>query len=295
MTEHAEYYRDEQVTLLLGDALQTLRTLPAGSVNCVVTSPPYYFQRDYGTDGQYGLEATPQEYLDILRAVFREARHALADDGTFWLNVGDAYSQRKAVRRSSHQEGLHGTRGARESWVKSRAAGRARMSSENVIDGRAVIEKSMMMLPERLALGMQDDGWILRNRITWAKTFCTPESVKDRLSGKSEPIFLFAKSPRYWFDRDALDGHDGDVWQLPASSGAGSHTASFPLELPLRCIAAGCKPGGTVLDPFSGSGTTGEAALRLGRKYVGIDLNSAYHELAMARFAQGVLDLDATA
>jgi DNA modification methylase len=282
------YHRDDQVTLLLGDTLEQLRTLPDASVDCVVTSPPYYFQRDYGVGGQYGLEATPQQYLDTLRAVFREARRVLVDDGTFWLNVGDAYSQRKAVRRSSHQEGLHGVRGARESWVASRAAGRARMSSENLIDGRPVVEKSMMMLPERLAIGMQGDGWILRNRITWSKTFCTPESVKDRLSGKSEPIFLFAKSARYWFDRDALDGNDGDVWHLPASSGAGSHTASFPLELPLRCITAGCRPGGVVLEPFSGSGTTGLAALRLGRRYIGIDLNPAYHDLAKARFAQEV-------
>lgn len=283
------YYRDEQVTLLLGDTLEQLRTLPDGSVDAVCTSPPYYFQRDYGVDGQYGLEATPQEYLDRLLAVFREARRALADDGTFWLNVGDAYSQRKAVRRSSHQEGLHGaTRGARESWVESRAAGRARMSSENLIGGRPVTEKSMMMLPERLAISMQDDGWILRNRITWAKTFCTPESVKDRLSGRSEPIFLFAKSPRYSFDREALAGEDGDVWHLPASSGAGAHTASYPIELPLRCITAGCRPGGVVLDPFSGSGTTGEAALRLGRRYVGIDLNPEYHELARGRFAREV-------
>jgi DNA modification methylase len=285
------YYRDDQVTLLLGDALDQLSTLPVGSVDCIVTSPPYFFQRDYGVDGQYGLESTPQGYLDTLRAVFREARRVLVDDGTFWLNVGDAYSQRKAVRRSSHQEGLHGVRGARESWVASRAAGRARMSSENLIDGRPVVEKSMMMLPERLAIGMQDDGWILRNRIAWAKTFCTPESVKDRLSGKSEPIFLFAKSARYWFDRSALAGDDGDVWQMPASSGAGSHTASYPLELPLRCITAGCRPGGVVLDPFSGSGTTGEAALQLGRRYVGVDLKPEYHELAKARFArrQGAL------
>ncbi|WP_308114626.1 site-specific DNA-methyltransferase [Streptomyces sp. ISL-12] len=256
-----------------------------------MTSPPYYFQRCYdegpdaGARRQYGLEDTPHEYLDTLRNVFREVFRVLHPEGTLWLNLGDAYSQRKAVRLSSHQEGLHGkARGGRPSWRESRAAGLARMSAENLIDGQPVTEKSMMMLPERLAIGMQDDGWILRNRITWAKTFCTPESVKDRLSGKSEPIFLFAKSARYWFDRAALGGDDGDVWHLPASSGAGTHTASFPLELPLRCITAGCKPGGVVLDPFSGSGTTGEAALRLGRRYTGIDLSPAYHGIARARF-----------
>lgn len=283
-----DYYRDDQATLLLGDALDVLRTLPAGSADCIVTSPPYYFQRDYGAEGQYGLEATPQEYLDVLLAVFREARRVLADDGTCWINLGDAYSQRKAVRLSSHQEGLHGVRGARPSWRESRAAGLARMSSENLIAGRAVVEKSLMMLPDRLAIGMQDDGWILRNRITWAKAFCTPDPARDRLANRSEPIFLFVKSERNHFDRAALGGEDGDVWRLPASSGTGSHTASYSIALPSRCIKAGCKPGGTVLDPFSGSGTTGAAARQLDRRYIGIDLKPAYHDLAKQRFAQGV-------
>ncbi|MEU9925093.1 site-specific DNA-methyltransferase [Streptomyces griseoluteus] len=282
------YYCHDQATLLIGDAVEQLRTLPERSVDAVVSSPPYYFQRDYGVEGQYGLEATPQEYLDTLRLVFREVRRVLADDGTLWLNLGDAYSQRKAVRLSSHQEGLHGARGARPSWRESRAAGRARMSRENLIDGQAVTEKSLMMLPERLAIGMCEDGWILRNKIVWAMTATTPDPTRDRIPGKWEPVLLFSKSARYHFDT-STPGTDSDVWRFPASSGAGSHTASYPLELPLRCIRAGCKPGGTVLDPFSGSGTTGEAALQLGREYIGIDLNPAYHELAKDRFARRAL------
>ncbi|MEU8334709.1 DNA-methyltransferase [Micromonospora tulbaghiae] len=284
------YYADDTVTLHHGDSLDVLRTMPDASVDCVVTSPPYFWMRDYGEAGQYGLEPTPQQYLDTLAAVMAEARRVLAADGTLWLNLGDAHSQRKAVRRSSHQEGLHGARGARPSWKESRAAGRARMSNENVIAGQAVPEKSLMMLPERIAIAMIDGGWLLRSKVVWAKTFAAPDPAADRLASKWEPLYLFAKSPRYWFDRAALNGDDGDVWRLAASSGAGDHTASYPLALPERCIRVGCKPGGVVLDPFSGSGTTGQAALALGRRYVGIDLSAAFHDLALrTRLAQGEL------
>lgn len=274
------YYADDAVTLHLGDALTVTKNLDSSSVNCIVTSPPYFWMRDYGVAGQYGLEATPQQYIDTLLKLTAELHRVLADDGTLWLNIGDAYSQRKAVRLSSHQEGLHGSRGARPSWKESRAAGRARMSVENIIDGAPIQEKSLMMLPERVAIGMIDQGWMLRNRVTWAKTFCTPDPAPDRLAGKSEPILMFAKSSRYHFDRDALDSlsADGptDVWHMPASSGKGIHTASYATALPERCLTAGCKPEGVVLDPFSGSGSTMTAALALGHRYVGIDLNPAY-------------------
>lgn len=281
-----ERYRDEQVTLLLGDALDELRALPDGAIDCTVTSPPYFWMRDYGADGQYGLEPTPQGYLDVMRAVFREVHRVLAADGTLWLNLGDAYSQRKAVRVSSHQEGLHGAvRGARPTWRESRAAGRARMSSENLIDGQAVTEKSLMMLPERLVIGMQDDGWILRSKIVWSKTYCTPDAAPDRPTGRWEPIYLLTKSPRYHWDKTA-PGADRDVWEIPASRGGTAHTASYPVTLPARAIAAGCRIGGIVLDPFSGSGTTGVAALAAGRRYVGIDLSAEYHDAALGRLAQ---------
>ncbi|MFE1543638.1 DNA-methyltransferase [Streptomyces microflavus] len=287
MTDQPAYYGDEQVTLLLGDALDQLRTLPGASVDSTVTSPPYFWMRDYGTGhAQYGLEPTPQEYLDTMRSVFREVHRVLSPTGTLWLNLGDAYSQRKAVRMSSHQEGLHGAvRGARPSWRESRAAGRARMSSENVIGGRAVVEKSLMMLPERLLIGMQDDGWILRSKIVWSKTYCTPDAAPDRPTGRWEPIYLLTKSPRYHWDASA-PGADRDVWEIPASRGGTTNTASYPVELPARAIAAGCPVGGLVLDPFSGSGTTGVAALAAGRHYLGIDLNPAYHDDARARLAQ---------
>ncbi|WP_327335909.1 site-specific DNA-methyltransferase [Streptomyces sp. NBC_01324] len=282
-----EYYRDEQVTLLLGDALEQLRTLPDASVDCTVSSPPYFWMRDYGTGAaQYGLEPTPQDYLNTMREVMAEVHRVLAADGTLWLNLGDAYSQRKAVRLSSHQEGLHGAeRGARPSWRESRAAGRARMSAENLIGGRPVTEKSLMMLPERLLIAMQDDGWILRSKIVWSKAYCTPDAAPDRPSGRWEPIYLLSKSSRYHWNAGA-PGADRDVWEIPASRGGTVHTASYPLELPARAIAAGCPEGGLVLDPFSGSGTTGVAALASGRRYVGIDLSAEYHNVALGRLAQ---------
>lgn len=321
------YYRDEQVTLLLGDALDVLRTLPDGSVDCIVTSPPYFGLRDYGTPGQYGLEATPAAYVETMRNLFAEARRVLADDGTLWLNLGDSYvASAPGKRRSS---GLQG---------RSQAAS----TPEGVGDKSqcGVPAKNLLGIPWRSAFALQDDGWILRNEIIWHKPNAMPESVRDRLSNRHEHLFVFAKSPRYWFDLDAIrepltrpealaEGivfggskgpggklggsarrsggnvsvygasgepkgrNPGDIWAISTKPYPAAHFAVFPIDLPLRCIKAGCKPGGTVLDPFSGSGTTGAAARQLGRRYVGIDLNPAYHDLARDRFAQGVLDLPA--
>jgi site-specific DNA-methyltransferase (cytosine-N4-specific) len=336
------YYSDDQVTLLLGDALEVMRTLPASSVNCIVTSPPYYGLRDYGTEGQYGLESSPAEYVETMRRLFAEVRRVLADDGTLWLNLGDSYAMDSKWGGSTggkHARALHGGGDGRK---------------ERRFTG--LPDKNLMGMPWRTAFALQDDGWILRNEIIWAKPNAMPESVRDRLSNRHEHLFLFAKQPRYWFDLDAIreplarpgalaEGivfggakgpggklggsgrrsggnrsvygvrhpetdyredrdHDpanargrnpGDVWSITTRPYPAAHFAVFPIDLPLRCIKAGCKPGGTVLDPFSGSGTTGAAARQLGRRYVGIDLNPAYHDLAKARFAQGVLDFDGAA
>ncbi|WP_199572689.1 DNA-methyltransferase [Streptomyces murinus] len=321
------YYQDEQVTLLLGDALDQLRTLPDGSVDCIVTSPPYYGLRDYGTTGQYGLEATPAEYVETMRRLFAEARRVLADDGTLWLNIGDSYAYPPG---SAGRQG----KGQREGRTFT-AAGRP--------GTRAVPPKNLLGIPWRTAFALQDDGWILRAEVIWAKRNLMPEAVKDRPTRAHEQVFLFTKQPRYWYDADAIreestsaaqdthnqryarqyqahtvraatTGQPGNVnsvgiharpgkggrnartvWTISQTPNPQAHFATFPLELPLRCIKAGCRPGGTVLDPFSGSGTTGAAARHLGRRYIGIDLNPAYHDLAIPRFAQGVLDFDATA
>ena len=323
------YYRDEQVTLLLGDALTTLRTMPTASVDCIVTSPPYYGLRDYGTEGQYGLEATPAAYVETMRALFAEARRVLADDGTLWLNLGDSYA---------YPPGSAGRQG--NGQRKDRT-----FTAEGLRGTSAVAPKNLLGIPWRTALALQDDGWTLRSEIIWSKVNAMPESVTDRPASRHEHLFLLTKAPRYWFDLDAIrephtsersrlkagtsnggqsrtgkatgigvgdraggtargdlsatshpaGRNPGDVWSIPVGRFPAAHFAVFPIDLPLRCIKAGCKPSGTVLDPFSGSGTTGAAARQLGRKYIGIDLNPAYHDLARDRFAQGVLDLDPTA
>lgn len=276
------YYQDESVTLFHGSALDVTRAMPDGSVDCVVTSPPYFGLRDYGHEDQYGTEATPDEYIESMIGLYQEVRRVLTDEGTFWLNVGDSYGPRK----------------------------------------------NLLGIPWRVALALQDDGWTLRNDIIWAKPNAMPESVTDRLANRHEHLFLFTKSPRYWFDLDpirkphtsspsraganALRGqkairksgpnsgqyseggrNPGDVWDIATRPFPGAHFATFPEELPRRCIASGCKPGGVVLDPCSGTGTTGAAAQALGRRYIGIDINADYLKLSLeTRLRNAPLDLN---
>ncbi|WAL93946.1 DNA-methyltransferase [Streptomyces sp. Je 1-369] len=320
MASPPPYYQDDHVTLLLGDALYVLRTLPDTSVDCIVTSPPYYGLRDYGTPGQYGAEATPAEYVETMRALFAEARRVLAEDGTLWLNLGDSY-----VCSPKGSESKVNSLNGRSNHLTTPAGSGGK-------SGGGLSAKQLIGIPWRVAFALQDDDWILRNEIIWDKPNAMPESVRDRLSSRHEHLFLLTKSPRYAFDLDAVrEPHSapdrtaganafrardlnhqrtgtgsytgphargrnpGDVWSMSTRPYPAAHFATFPIDLPLRCIKAGCRPGGTVLDPFSGSGTTGAAARQLGRKYIGIDLNAAYHDLAKERFAQGVLDFDATA
>lgn len=315
------YHQDDSVTLHHGDALAVLRTLPDQSVNCCVTSPPYFGLRDYGIEGQYGLEASPAEYVETMRALFAEVRRVLADDGTLWINLGDSYS--------SGGRGSYDTGGG-----KTRARGHAAARPTDGIPAG----KNMLGIPWRVAFALQDDGWILRNDVIWRKTNPMPESVTDRLSGTKEYLFMFSKKPRYWFNLDPIRephssvdrlagkvpnfaphkwistdgsvsnnnrsggdgvGYDergrnpGDVWSIPTQPFAEAHFACMPVALAERCVQAGCKPGGTVLDPFSGSGTTGLAAAKHGRRYVGIDLNADYLDLSLrTRLAQPGLDFD---
>lgn len=309
------YYSDDQVTLHLGDALDVARTLSDGAADCIITSPPYYGLRDYGIAGQYGLESSPADYVDKLRVLFSELRRVLVDDGTLWLNIGDSYARNPA-------KGTTGTMNGRN--VPRMGYARNRTGKPDLP------EKNLLGIPWRVAFALQDDGWILRNAIIWHKPNAMPESVTNRLSGRYEHVFLFSKSRRYWFDLDPIrephvakakgglfkrgndsyvsrstgtrqgnwDGkynehgrNPGDVWTLPTQPFTGAHFAVFPVALPQRCILAGCKPGGTVLDPFSGSGTTGLAAQRTGRKYIGIDINPAYHDLALnTRLHDATLD-----
>lgn len=322
-----EYYRDDQATLLLGDALEQLATLPDGSVDMICCSPPYYGLRDYGTPGQYGLEATPAKYVETMRAVFAEARRVLAVDGTLWLNLGDSYAAADGQGGDAPSTRLQG--GTRPTFRRDGA--------EVSTPRRTAVgmpKKNLFGIPWRTAFALQDDGWILRNAIIWHKSNAMPESVRDRLSSRYEQLFLLTPNAQYHFDLDAIrephtmrpqrrgttvpyqapgqpehtgshaeralqavDGHPsgrnpGDVWSIPTRPYPAAHFATFPIDLPIRCIKAGCRPGGTVLDPFSGSGTTGAAARQLGRRYIGIDLSAEYHELARERFAQGALLFD---
>lgn len=325
------YYEDSQVTLYHGDALATLRSLPDASVNCCVTSPPYFGLRDYGEDGQYGLEASPAEYVETMRAVFAEVRRVLADDGTLWLNIGDSYSSDPpgASPYADRKTTLNSKRHSPATKAMRESVRRAAMDRTKFLP-----RKNLMGMPWRTAFALQADGWVLRNDNIWHKTNAMPESAKDRMSNKHEHLFMFSKSERYWFD--AGDGpNPGDVWSLPTQPFSAAHFAVYPSLLAERAILAGCKPqacvscgevrrvraehewhcseptcmcaddelhidtawmpsapSGVVLDPFSGSGTTGLAATKHGRKYVGIDLSATYLDLSLrTRFAQPGFDL----
>ena len=322
------YYQDDTVTLYHGDAAATLSQLPAGSVDCIVTSPPYFGLRDYGVDGQIGAEPSPGEFVAALVAVFREARRALADDGTLWVNLGDSYASASKGTGGTGKSGLMRD-GRPESGRTTADSANARAKFEPRRFSMDRPDKNLLGIPWRVAFALQDDGWILRNGIIWAKPNAMPESVTDRLSNRHEHLFLLTKSPRYWFNLDPIreshaestvaaasraripysapgqranlktrgmhevGANPGDVWQIATRPFPGAHFAVYPLELPERCIQAGCKPGGTVLDPFSGSGTTGLAAARHGRRYVGIDLNRDYLDLSLrTRLRQPGLDLE---
>lgn len=311
------HYIDDTTELWLGDALATLCELTTASVDCCVTSPPYYRLRDYGQAGQYGLEASPAEYVETMRLVFAEVRRVLTDDGTLWLNLGDSYA---------------GKANGGKSVGPGAGRGRPDVIPQRVNTTATAPYKGLLGMPWRVALALQDDGWTLRNDIIWAKPNAMPESVTDRLSTRHEHVFMFSKGPRYWFDLDPIredrlrtappiedtkhagvelrgarhggnarsmhvtgeyqtaGRNPGDVWNIAVSHFDGAHFAVMPTALAERAIQAGCKPGGTVLDPFSGSGTTGMAAARTGRRYLGIDLNAEYHDLALqTRLAQPAL------
>lgn len=331
------YYDDRATTLYVGDALEVMATLPSASVDCVVTSPPQWGLRDYGTanwvggdsqcrhtlgttphqrrtaksskkggvpgdatcrrcgatstDKQYGLEGTLEEYIENLRKIAAEAWRLLCPDGTFWLNLRDNYS------------------------YQSNGTGRHQDDSNGDPSDR-VRHKSLMGIPWRTALRLQEDGWIIRNAIIWHKPNSIPDPAHDRYSSCYEMLFFLVKQPDYHVERQSIleprseerPAHRkerrgankpnsiktpwrersigknlGDLWSIPTRPIPERHVAPFPIDLPLRCIAVGSRPAGKVLDPFSGSGTTGLAARQLGRRFQGIDLRRDYHDLALRR------------
>lgn len=257
--------------IIRDDVCDGLRQVPAQSVDCAVTSPPYYWQRDYEVDGQLGHEASIDGYVDALVRVFRELNRTLAADGTFFLNLGDTYYSAKGKP--------HG----RDDKHNGRQMMRAKLRAVDG-PGLGLPRKSLIGIPWRVALAMQNDGWTLRSSIIWHRPGSLPEpTAHDRPWRTVENVFLFSKGPRYFFNRKGL-ANEEDVWRLAARpENPGSHFAPFPRELVARCLACGCKPGGTVIDPFVGSGTTMMAALESGRHAIGVELKGEYCEFARKR------------
>lgn len=298
--------------IIEGDSLESLKSIPDGSINCCITSPPYYGLRDYGTgkwiggdpkcphkrlnkiskknitgqkreevgagvcdaiykkvcplcgavreDSQIGLEETPEEYVEKLVNVFREVRRALKDDGTFWVNIGDSYNMTTTTNYKS---------------------------------------KDLIGIPWMLAFALRNDGWYLRQDIIWNKTNPMPEAVEDRCTKAHEYIFLLTKKPKYYFDYEAIEEqvidnemyssrHKRDVWTISTKPYRDAHFATFPEDLIEPMILAGCPVGGTILDPFSGSGTAGVVALRHKRKYIGIELNHKYVQMSIKRIEESL-------
>ena len=311
------YHTSQGIELYHGDCLHVLKELPAESVHCVVTSPPYWGLRDYGTDGQLGLEETPQQHVTKMVEVLSEVRRVLRTDGTLWLNYGDSYAASGPPGGESKKQ--NSNRGA--FGTKKRKA------------PHGLKPKDLCGIPWRVAFALQADGWWLRQDIIWHKPNPMPESVTDRCTKAHEYIFLLTKAARYHYDADAIreqaqdrvflehtkpqkpepgqrlkqgsswsqaEGPSGvghhengrnrrSVWTISTAPYPGAHFATCPPKLIEPCIMAGCPEGGTVLDPFLGSGTTGAVAQKNGCKFIGIELNEEYLQLAVKRFTQKVL------
>lgn len=305
-------FDDMGIEIKVGDCLEILKEMESDSLNSCVTSPPYFGLRDYGVDGQIGLEETPELYTQKLVEVFREVRRILRPDGTLWLNLGDSYASIKG--------GDHGFKDGRSNRSERRNAGVP----------ASVKVKDLIGIPWRVAFALQADGWYLRQDIIWHKPNPMPESVRDRCTKSHEYIFLLSKSPKYYYDSESVrepcsENNVADfkrrktmdnkgkgkgtydearpdltrsrdqympkdfkrnrrsVWTVNTKPFKGAHFATFPVELIEPCILAGCPIDGTVIDPFFGAGTTALVAQLHGRNAVGIELNNDYADIARAR------------
>jgi len=299
-----------------GDCLETLKTFASESINCCVTSPPYFGLRDYGVDGQIGMEHTPDDFVNSLVTVFREVRRVLKDDGTLWVNLGDSYSAHKDCK-SIGQSLAKGTTRENAHVIEK---GKSRTKDSKMLKSVGLKNKDLIGIPWMVAFALRADGWYLRSDIIWSKPNPMPESVRDRPTKSHEYIFLLSKSQHYYYDAEAIkevaiDGggrkdnnpenrkrfpsklvsgvRDGtksyshrnkrSVWTVSTKPYKEAHFATYPPDLILPCILAGCPEGGTVLDPFNGSGTTGQVALQNNRNYIGIELNAEYIQLTERR------------
>ena len=296
--------------IFLGDAIEILKTVPDATAHTCVTSPPYFGLRDYGVDGQIGLEETVEEYIEKLVAVFREVHRVLRPDGTLWLNIGDSYATRSGAQPPTNTRNKLGH------------------TEKKVPLGFKY--KDLIGIPWRLAFALQADGWYLRDDIIWHKTNAMPEAVTDRPTRAHEYIFLFSTQPTYYYDADAIKepcGKKGntptfrgggaytmhrsfnngskverethgnipnesglrnkrDVWSVATAQFKEAHYATFPPELIRPCILAGCPEGGIAIDPFFGSGTTGVVATQENRRFIGIEINPNYADLSRRRIEE---------
>lgn len=307
-------------TLFYGDVLESANKIPDNSVNCVITSPPYWQLRDYGFTGQWGLEPTYQEYLANLQSLMKEVWRVLKPDGTAWVNLGDTYGG------FSGQGGDFGKHKNENPEIKG-------TKFNNGI--KKPFDKSLMLIPHRFAIDCIDNGWILRNDIIWAKPNGMPESVTDRFSKKHEYMFFFAKQQKYYFDLDSVRekpvtgynrtdilktktsgsltalnsgrlnelekngfvamknnplgkncGDVSDFWAIPTKPSRSDHYASYNLDLIKKPILAGCPPDGVIYDPFMGTATTAVGAIKYGRRFIGSEGNKEYFEMACKNIAQ---------
>jgi DNA modification methylase len=303
---------------VIGDALQELRKLPDEVAQTCVTSPPYWRLRDYGIEGQYGLEETPEAYAEQLVAVFEEVRRVLVPTGTLWLNLADTYA-RGGGKPSCHNYSSSSI--TNRAWASGAAAGEYKSSREIGLK-----DKDLVGIPWMVAFALRAAGWYLRVEVIWWKTNAMPESAGDRPHRDHEQLFLMSKSPDYFYDeraiavahadpRDSKNGRSGGrsrntqslrprgnlegqrwyrptgrsartVWPIAVSRYRGAHFATFPPELATRCVLAGSSPGDLVIDPFLGSGTVGEVCQALGRRWFGIELDPANEALIVERTAQ---------
>jgi DNA modification methylase len=304
--------------ILQGDVRAVLQTLPEKSVQCVVTSPPYWRQRDYAMSEQIGLESSPDAYIASMVDVFRDIRHILRDDGVVWLNLGDSYA---AGGNGGH---------ARSATFHGHAARNTDRAGQANRAPKGWKSKDLLGIPWRTAFALQSDGWFLRSEIVWAKAheFChgavgsvMPDGAKDRPTKAHETMFLLTKQAKYFYDaasvqqkgvypkgtraakgsgnregnrrRNTYAIYSGkrnlrDVWFISPKPYRGAHFAVFPEKLVEPCVLAGSKPSDVILDPFCGSGTTGVVALRHKRYFIGIELNPEYVEMARTRIDDSI-------
>lgn len=265
-------YADRKTVIIQGEVLKSLADLiDAGiKVDCIVTSPPYYGQRDYGFEGQIGLETHPKEYLDKLIGVFDLCWKILRDTGSFWLNIGDTYWSGKGAHKSDE--------------IKQAARRFGLRPQDRPGDGKWARPKQLLLIPHRLAISLQERGWLVRNDNVWIKPNPVPDQVRDRCSISHEYVFHLTKSRWYYFDRIAVGRRQPsgkvlpplDTWEVPTSSGGKEHRASFSKELVRIPILAATPPDGIVLDPFNGIGTTTLFARLNGLRSIGIDLSNKY-------------------